>query len=179
MILLELLFFLNAWHGLGIPRASQKLESSWLSFTRFDFARLAIEIGALQLYSSIGALKGYGKTPVWGSGAGVAFYCKFWKKKVAQKPRRSILLHFGLITFHFHFPKIRKVVIFTIFGPGGRDHDSQNQLCLTLDPPNYFEKYKKTYQLIFQKHVFGEIASSWKLKISKEMDKTRAGNPGE
>ena len=58
----------------------------------------------------------------------------------ALKLRRFILFRFGLITFRIHLPKD---IIFMIFGSSGRDHDSQNQLFLTLDPPNYFNKYKK------------------------------------
>ena len=65
---------------------------------------------------------------VWGC-PGSHCYCKS-KKRVARKLRRIILLHFGLVTFRFHFGKTRKVSMFMIFGSNGHVHDSQNQLFL-------------------------------------------------
>ena len=60
-------------------------------------------------------------------------------KRIAPKLRRTILLHFGLVTFRFHFGETRKPIIFTVFGLGGRDHDSQNQYHLSLETPGYFK----------------------------------------
>ena len=54
-------------------------------------------------------------------------------KSVAPKLRIIILLHLGLVAFRFHFPKTRKILIFMIFGLGGRVHRPQNQLF--LGPP--------------------------------------------
>ena len=56
-------------------------------------------------------------------------------KRIAQKLRSIILLHFGLVTFRIYFGKKRQVIIFIVLGPGGRDRDSQNKLRLTLGPP--------------------------------------------
>ena len=62
-----------------------------------------------------------GSAVVWG-----AIFTIIFKKRVARKLRRIILLHFGLVTFNIHFPKIRKVLMFMIFGPSERDHDFPN-----------------------------------------------------
>ena len=43
----------------------------------------------------------------------------------ARNLRRIILLHFGLVTFRFDFPKLEKVVVFMFFGPSGHDHEPQ------------------------------------------------------
>ena len=50
--------------------------------------------------------------------------------------------------------------MFAIFWPSGHDHDSQNQLFLTLGPPNYFIKCKK-YQTISKRICLG-ISVVWK-----------------
>ena len=49
------------------------------------------------------------------------------KQNLTQKLRRIILLHFGSATLRTNFKKTRKPIILLVFGPGGRDHDSQNQ----------------------------------------------------
>ena len=59
-----------------------------------------------------------------------------FRKRLARKLRRIMLLHFGLVTFRFHFGETRKPIISMVFGPSGRDHDAQNQLLSTLDTPN-------------------------------------------
>ena len=65
-------------------------------------------------------------------------------KTIAQKLRIIILLHFlGLITFNIHDWEIRKPLISMVSGPGGCDHDSQNQLSLILGAPRYVDKSKK------------------------------------
>ena len=70
---------------------------------------------------------------VWGgSGAIFIVNLKVW---IAQKLRRIILLHFGLVAFRFHIPRNRQVVMLLIFGPSGCAHDSQKQLFLILDTP--------------------------------------------
>ena len=50
----------------------------------------------------------------------------------AHKLRRIILLHFELIASKIHFRKTENPLMFMVFGPSGCDHDSPNQLCLTL-----------------------------------------------
>ena len=61
---------------------------------------------------------GSGKNPDLGSGGSwEPFFNINSNKRIAQKLRRIILLHFGLMTFHFHFPKNQKVLKFMIFGP--------------------------------------------------------------
>ena len=64
-------------------------------------------------------------------------------KRIAQKLRIIILLHFGLVTFRFHFGETRKVIISMIFGTSGRDHGPQTQLFLTLVTPNGLRKAEK------------------------------------
>ena len=56
---------------------------------------------------------------------------------------RIVPLHLGQVSFRFHFGKLRKVIMFMIFGPSGHDNGPQNQLFLTLDTSNYFKQYKK------------------------------------
>ena len=45
-----------------------------------------------------------------------------FNKRVAQKLRRIIPLHFGLVTFRFDSGETEKHVIFMIFGLGGHVH---------------------------------------------------------
>ena len=59
----------------------------------------------------------------------------FFIKRLSQKLRIMILLHFGFVTFRFAFRKTRKVIIFMFVGLGGRAHDSQNQYYLSLETP--------------------------------------------
>ena len=58
-------------------------------------------------------------------------------KRIAGKLRRIILLHLGLITFRFHDWKTLKPLFVMVLGPGGRDHDSQNQYYLSLETPGH------------------------------------------
>ena len=58
---------------------------------------------------------------------GFIFIVNF-KKRVAEKLRRIILLHLGLITCRFHFGKNRTPLIFMVLEPSGCVHDLQNQL---------------------------------------------------
>ena len=60
---------------------------------------------------------------VWG-GLG-AIFIVYFKKRVARKPHRVVLLHFGLVTFR------TENLWFSWFRIWGRVYDSQNQLCLT------------------------------------------------
>ena len=76
----------------------------------------------------MGALLGlYRKKSLWGlPGSGGTFLKLNFDKRVAQKLRRIILLHIGLVILNVHFPKVRKVIIFMMFGPNGHVHDSHN-----------------------------------------------------
>ena len=58
-------------------------------------------------------------------------------KSMAQKLRRNILLHFGVLAFKINFGTDRQSIIFIVSEFGGRVHDSQNQCLLSLDTPNY------------------------------------------
>ena len=55
-----------------------------------------------------------------------------------------------------HFGKIRTVVICMFVGPGGRDHDSQQRLFGSLDPPNYVNQQRKIPKQ-FQKIRSGKV----------------------
>ena len=74
-------------------------------------------------YENLGNLgkSGFG---VWGS-RGDHFHYKPLFKDNLKKLLRISLLHFGLVTSKFHLRKTRKPLICMVFGPGGRDHDSQ------------------------------------------------------
>ncbi len=65
-------------------------------------------------------------------------------KRIAGKLRSIIPLRFGLVTFRFHYWKTPKSLIFMIVGPGGRDHDSQNQYHLSLETPGLQTIQEKT-----------------------------------
>ena len=70
-----------------------------------------------------------------------------------------MLLHGELVTCNFHFLKTRKVFMFMLFGPSGNVHDPQNQLFLTVDPPNSLQEYKENTNSFKQVFV-GEISES-------------------
>ena len=56
------------------------------------------------------------------------FFIVNFNETVAQKLRRIILLHFGLVTLRFHFGKIWNPSHLHDFLILGRVHDSQNQI---------------------------------------------------
>ena len=56
-------------------------------------------------------------------------------KRIARKLRRTILRHFGLVTFRIHFRKTRKPITFMVCGPSGREHDSAKH-CQTGEASN-------------------------------------------
>ena len=83
-----------------------------------------------------------GDNPDLGSGGGLGapFLLEILRNEyVTRNLCRSTLLHLGVVAFRIHFGKIRKPIIFMIFGPGGCDHDCENQLYSTLETPNYFK----------------------------------------
>ena len=85
--------------------------------------------------NSIANLRNPGKlADLRSRGSGVMFMINL-NKRAAQKLRSILLLHFGLVTFRFHFRKTRKPFIFMIVGPGGHDYDSENKHCSSLDTP--------------------------------------------
>ena len=56
----------------------------------------------------------------------------------------------------YDFPIIREV---------GMSVTLQNQLCLSLDPPNYFKKYKRTWNHVW-KYDFYKYEKVWMSEIS-------------
>ena len=59
-------------------------------------------------------------------GSGGAFSFKILRK-IAQRLRKIISLHLGLVVFRIHFRKMPTLIIFNVFfGLDGRMHDSQN-----------------------------------------------------
>ncbi len=57
-----------------------------------------------------------------------------------------------------------------VFGPGGRDHDSPNQLYLILGTPRYFKKYKKNTKY-FWEILDLDIAKFWKVGMFEKIRK--------
>ena len=53
--------------------------------------------------------------------------------------------------------KNRTVIIFILFGPSGRDHDSQNQLSIIQDTPNYFRYVNKNHESFLENNMLGNI----------------------
>ena len=77
-------------------------------------------------------------------------------KRIAQKLRRIILLHFGLVTFRFHYWETRKPITFIFFGPGGRDNESQYQFFSTLETPGYSKQFRGKSRIILRNYYFGK-----------------------
>ena len=67
-----------------------------------------------------------------------------------------ILLHGELVTFNFHFPQIRKVVMFMICGHCVNVHDPQRQLFLFFGSTSV--KQLKKHRKLFQP-TFGNLMS--------------------
>ena len=57
------------------------------------------------------------------------------------------------MTFRSHLLKIPKTIIFIVFGPSGRDHDSQNQLYLILGTARYSKQERKTPTHFWGNHI--------------------------
>ena len=62
--------------------------------------------------------------------------------RIARKLHRIILPHSGLVSFRFHHWKYPTSLTFMVLGPGGRDHDSQNQYDLSLETPGHSKESK-------------------------------------
>ena len=113
-----------------------------------------------------------GSGRVWGGIVIVTFM-----KSATQELRRIILLHFGRVTFRFHFGKARTVIMFTIFGFLDMSKALKNQFFLILGPlkdfkrcrniPNHLWKILLLETLKFWKSSFfsGEDACCNILKI--------------
>ena len=82
-------------------------------------------------------------------------------KKIAQKLRRIILLHFRVLTFWIHFGKTRKVIVFMFVGLGGREHDSKTYIIYPWGHQDTSNNLRKT-QDHFRKQICWGI-----LKISE------------
>ena len=78
-------------------------------------------------------------------------------ERIAQKLHRIILLHFGLVTFEFDFRKTRKLIIFLVFGPSGRNHGPQNQLFLILEIPRYLTNSRKIIHHLIENMILGNM----------------------
>ena len=89
----------------------------------------------------------YGKIRIWALGGSGGHFHYNSESKTGPKLCKIILLHVGLVTFRFHFRfhfrKTRKVIISMISGPSGRNHGRQNQVFLTLGPPNNSNQFKE------------------------------------
>ena len=83
---------------------------------------------------------------------------------IARKLRIIILLRFGLVTFRFHYWKTRKLIICIVLGPGGRDHDSPNQLFIFGDTRT-FQIIQEQFQILSPKIVFLKIRELGFLKM--------------
>ena len=92
--------------------------------------------------------------PDLGSGGLGSIFIFNMIERLTEKPRRVILRHFGLITFGIHFKKTPKPIIFTVLGPGGRDHDARNQLFATLDTPKIPQKNSRNKPEPFLEMMF-------------------------
>ena len=88
------------------------------------------------------------KMRIWALGGLGAICILNFNKRLAQKLRRIILLHFGHATFRMHFRKTRKPFICIVFGPGGRDRGPQHQLFLALETPGYSKQFKNKSRII-------------------------------
>ena len=102
-------------------------------------------------------------------GLPVHFYALKFANRGAQKLRRIILLHFGLITFNCHFPKIQTFLICMLFGPSANVHDPKNPFCLTLH--HKITQNNGGNQTISNNIILGNLRIS---RITK-MEQTRAG----
>ena len=76
-------------------------------------------------------------------------------KRIAGKLCRIILLHFGLVTFRFHYWKTLKHFHFHDFRILRRVHDSQNQLFSFCETPGDLKQSKKNSNY-FPKSILGK-----------------------
>ena len=58
-----------------------------------------------------------------------------------------------------------------VFGPSGRDHDSQNQYYLSFETPRRLKIIKLKPQISFANILFREIVNCWKSKSLKVLRK--------
>ena len=87
-------------------------------------------------------LENLGKVRCWVLGGLVGhFYCEY-NRKAAYNFSAS----FRTSNFSIHYWKTPNPLIFMVLGPGGRDHDSQNQLFSTLETPRVLQNKTTTRQ---------------------------------
>ena len=115
-----------------------------------------------------------GKNPDLGSGGGLGgIAIVSFKKRVARKLRRIILLHFRLEPFRFHFGKTRKPFIFMVFGILDVPSASQtNHFKFSIHhiSPNISRILKAN---ALSKQSYFEISNSCTPNISKGLETTR------
>ena len=70
------------------------------------------------------------------------FYCKYYAKN-SQKAPQNYSASFWTSNFQDSLWGKPKTPHFMVYGPGGHDHDSPNQLFLILKAPRYFKQSKK------------------------------------
>ena len=78
---------------------------------------------------------------------------------------KSLMFHFGLVTFRIHFRKTRQPICFTVFGFGGRVHDYRNQLFLSLETPGSSTNIKQNTKEL-PRNIFGNI-NNWTSTFQK------------
>ena len=78
------------------------------------------------------------KMPIWGlGGLGGSIFIVNIIERIAQKLRRILLLHLGLVTFRIHFTKDRPPPIFMVFGFSDVSTTPKTNYFLSLEAPGY------------------------------------------
>ena len=109
-------------HGIFVRSCFQ----SWILALNFRILNLGCKSWIVSFQNTFAELSNLvfpgssGKVPVWGSGG---IFTVGFIERLARNLCIIILLHFGLISFRCHFPKLRKVIILMICRPSGGDHD--------------------------------------------------------
>ena len=111
---------------------------------------------------SIGALGSKwdtGKIPVWGPGGLGAFFTVNWKLSIAQKLRRIILLHLGLVTSRFHYWKTLNPLIFMIWGFSDVSMSSKTNYFYLWRHQDTF-KNPRTSEFVYENIIYISISIS-------------------
>ena len=112
-------------------------------------------------YRKSGKVQGKSGFGVWGCLGRRHFHCKRWPKSSVGF---SALPWNGSLSIPLsQIPKSHQVHVFRL---GGRVHDSQNQVCLSLEQPNYFRQTQINTDTARTLSFF-EISKSRKPSISK------------
>ena len=148
---------------------SQQILGYCLVGSRHPFLILESQSNPLNLSLLNCTLENPGKHVDLGStGSGGSFLVK----RIARKLRRIILLHFGLVTFRFHYWKTLKSLIFMISGFLGVTMCSKTNIVYLWrhqDTPNNSRKYRRIDGNI----LFLEISKLWNTKSLEVVEKTR------